>query len=299
MDGTDWVYLKQPASWILPHSQVNETFLKLLKTSSQGGVITFFHDQKLETSTNLEMISIVSWKSTRLKRKTVNTQSAECQAMIAAVGQVHWFHFLLLEIMGKELSQAEWEGQLSAIPFVAVTDSRSLYDCQSKLVCTYTQTDDKRTAIDVAIAKDDLRRTSGHTRWVEGENMLCDPLTKRMKGDFLRAVASKGYWSLNKLRFEACCTLLLVIEALQSLAGVNLGHHRHFNCLKSLDLLSTLQGQAVGWSTGVAVRCVSPLVDLHQVFPKIQWHPWASPNFIVFHGAPPALHHFAHPKFCP
>ena len=195
-------FMKQPANQILPHTHVNETFLKLINTSSQGGVITFFHDQKLETSTNPEMISIVSWKSTRLKRKTVNTLSAECQAMIAAVGQVHWFPYLLLEIMGKELSHAEWEGQLATIPFVAVTDSRSLYDCLSKLVCTYTQTDDKRTAIDIAILKDDLRRTSGHTRWVEGENMLCDPLTKRMKGDFLRTVASKGYWSLNKLGFE-------------------------------------------------------------------------------------------------
>lgn len=84
-----------------------------------------------------------------------------------------------------------------AIPYVAVTGSRSLYDCLNKLVCTYTQTDDKRTAIDVAILKNDLQRTGGQARWIEGANMICDPLTKRMKGTFLRKIADSGYWSLN------------------------------------------------------------------------------------------------------
>ena len=191
-------FQKQKPGDKLPHGQINEVFLKLLNTSSQGGIITIFHDQRLETSEQPQMTSVVSWKSTRLKRKTVNTLSAECQAMIAAVGQVHWFRYLLLEILGRELSHEEWERELVAIPFVAVTDSRSLFDCLNKLVCTYTQTDDKRTAIDVAILKDDMQKSGGHPRWIEGENMICDPLTKKMKGSFLRAVAKSGYWSLNK-----------------------------------------------------------------------------------------------------
>ena len=117
----------------------------------------------------------------------MNTLSAECQAMIAAVGQVHWFRYLLLEILGQELSQERWEQELASIPFVAVTDSRSLFDCLNKLVCTYTQTDDKRTAIDVAILKDDMKKSGGHPRWIEGENMICDPLTKKMKGGFFES----------------------------------------------------------------------------------------------------------------
>lgn len=128
--GQPWVgkaeFFKQPKGQTLPHGQVNEVFLKLLDTSSQGGIITIFHDKKSETSSRPEMVTVASWKSTRLKRKAVNTLSAECQAMIAAVGQAHWCRFLLLEVMGKELSHEEWEGQLSSIPFVAVTDSRSL-----------------------------------------------------------------------------------------------------------------------------------------------------------------------------
>lgn len=201
MTGGQWkgktLFAKQPAGKTLPHENINELFLKMLNTSSQGGLITMFYDQQLEEKEEPQMISLASWKSTRLKRKTVNTLSAECQSMINAVGNVHWFRFLLLEIMGHNLTQEAWENQLMSIPYVAVTDSKSLFDCLNKLVCTYTQTTDKRTAIDIAILKDDMKKSGGHVRWVEGSNMLCDSLTKRMKGGFLRAVADKGFWTLN------------------------------------------------------------------------------------------------------
>ena len=180
------------------HSDISDVFLKMLSTSSQGGHITMFHDSRLETSQTPEMITVAIWKSTRLKRKTVNTLSAECQAMIQAVGQVHWFRFTLLEALGTTMSNEAWEHTLSSIPYVAVTDSKSLFDCMAKLVCTYTQMDDKRTAIDIAILKDDLIRSGGHVRWVEGHNMLCDPLTKRMKSQFLRAVSNTGKWALSE-----------------------------------------------------------------------------------------------------
>eukprot|EP00435_Cladocopium_sp_Y103_P035126 s1424_g9.t1 len=57
--------------------------------------------------------------------------------------------------------------------------------------------DDKRTAIDIAILKDDLSRSGGHPRWIEGSNMIADPLTKKMRGDFLRGVANQGFWTLS------------------------------------------------------------------------------------------------------
>ena len=106
---------------------------------------------------------------------------------------------LLLWPTGKpyQLNSSQWEAQLAAIPYIAVTDSRSLYDCMNKLVCSYTQTEDKRTAIDIAILKDDLKKSGGHARWVAGNNMVADALTKRMRGDFLRAVCNKGKWTLT------------------------------------------------------------------------------------------------------
>ena len=82
-----------------------------------------------------------------------------------------------------------------------MTDSKSLFDCLHKLICSYTQADDKRTAIDIAILKGDLQRSGGHARWIEGTNMIADPLTKKMKekmkGTFLRGIANDGLWSIS------------------------------------------------------------------------------------------------------
>ena len=53
------------------------------------------------------------------------------------------------------------------------------------MICTYSQVEDKGTAIDVAILKDDRYKTGGHLRWVEGSNMVTNSLTKKMSRDFL------------------------------------------------------------------------------------------------------------------
>ena len=157
-----------------------------------------FYDKRMETEKKPHMVSVTAWKSTKLKRKTVNTLSAECQALIQGVGQIHWHRFLLLELLGHDLANHEWERHLTSIPYVSVVDSRSLYDCINKLVCTFSQVEDKRTAIDLAILKDDLNRTSGSLRWVAGTNMITDPMTKRMSSNFLRYVCNHGFWSLSE-----------------------------------------------------------------------------------------------------
>ena len=190
-------FAKQPPGQELEHTKINDVFLKLLNTSSQGGYVVIFYDKLLETETNPQMVSVTAWKSTKLKRKTVNTLSAECQSMIMGIGNIHWHRFLLLELLGHDMKQEEWESKLAEIPFVSVVDSKSLFDCLNKLICTYAQIEDKRTAIDVAILKDDLCKTGGHVRWVEGTNMISDCLTKRMKGDFLRKICNSGFWTLH------------------------------------------------------------------------------------------------------
>ena len=85
---------------------------------------------------------------------------------------------------------------MSEIPFVAVTDSKSLYDTMVKVSNTSAHIEDKRTAIDVTILKDDLRRTQGQVRWIPGDYMLADALTKRMSAQVLRNVMLHGKWSL-------------------------------------------------------------------------------------------------------
>ena len=60
-------FSKQPEGAFLKHENINEVFLQLLNTSSQGGMITMFYDADLETKEDPQMITIANWKSTRLK----------------------------------------------------------------------------------------------------------------------------------------------------------------------------------------------------------------------------------------
>ena len=182
--------------------KVVEKFLQKDKLASQGGFLTFFYDSRMETIEDAFPISIVNWRSFRIKRCTVNTLSAECQAMLQGVGSLHWLRFLLQETNGKKMTLESWEESISQLPYIAVTDSKSLYDTIQKCCNTGAHIEDKRTAIDVTILKRDFRRTSGQVRWVEGTRMVADSLTKKMGSSYLRKILKEGKWSLTEKGFE-------------------------------------------------------------------------------------------------
>ena len=177
---------------------INERFLQLARRSSQGGYILIYYDAALEVSNSAEMITIAGWKSYKIKRCTVNTLSAECQSMLQGIGCVHWHRFLMAEVFGIQLSLDHWEREICRTPFIAVTDSKSLYDTATKCRNVSAHIDDKRTAIDLSILKRDLQLTRGQVRWVAGVNMISDSLTKRMSASFLRKVMQSGRWSLSE-----------------------------------------------------------------------------------------------------
>lgn len=83
-----------------------------------------------------------------------------------------------------------------------MVDSRSFYDCLSKLVYIYAQVEDKRSAIDLEILKDDLYKTGGHLRWVDCSNMVADSLIKKISSEFLKLIYNQGFWSLAKSGYQ-------------------------------------------------------------------------------------------------
>ena len=163
-------------------------------------LLIIFHDRDLPFEPSAK-VSVTSWKSYRLKRKVVNTLSAECQALVNGIGNVHWHRFLLLEARGDSCEDSDWEGALTKVPYLAVTDSKSLHDALSKQTCPYSQIDDKRTAIDISIVKHELAK-GGTVRWIDGRNMISDSLTKSTGGNYLRHVMMNGRWTLNELGFN-------------------------------------------------------------------------------------------------
>jgi hypothetical protein len=145
-------------------TKINEKFLQQGRLASQGGFMTFFYDSRMETEERSFPITIVNWKSFRIKRCTVNTLSAECQAMLQGVGALHWLRFLVREAQGRPLDLCNWEEEVSQLPCIAVTDSKSLYDTIQKCCNIAAHIEDKRTAIDVTILKRDYRNLSNNTR---------------------------------------------------------------------------------------------------------------------------------------
>ena len=193
--------------------KINEKFLQNQRLASQGGFLTFFYDGRMETEEKAYPISIVNWRSYRIKRCTVNTLSAECQSMIQGVGSLHWLRFLLQESKGKTITLENWEKELCTTPCIAVTDSKSLYDTLVKCCNTSAHIEDKRTAIDVTILKRDFQKTGGQVRWIEGTKMLADSLTKRMGSSYLRKVMKTGLWSLSEKGFQTQELSVMLISA--------------------------------------------------------------------------------------
>ena len=184
--------------------EIHEGFLQNARTSSQGEHIIIFHDSDLQYKPSAKDLSDeleeLRLKSYRLKRKVVNTLSAECQALASGIGNMQWHRFLLLEANGEPIQDEDWESRMSSIPYLAVTDSKSLFDTLSKQTCPYSQIDDKRTAIDISIIKQELIE-AGTVRWIDGRNMISDCLAKSAGGNYLRFVMTKGEWSLNEIGF--------------------------------------------------------------------------------------------------
>ena len=179
--------------------EIHERFLQVGRTHSQGGHIVFAYHKNLETEQTPQPISVLSWKSSRLKRRTVNTLAAEAQAMVQAVGASYWIRFLLAEIKGLKMSLQNWQKQISRTPYMTATDSRSLFDNLTRSTNVAAHIEDKRTAIDLAILKNDMNTTRGQTRWVPGSIMISDSLTKKGPSTFLRGVLRIACWTLFEL----------------------------------------------------------------------------------------------------
>ena len=197
---TPWIghttFYKQDEGNVLDAKDIHAGYEQLNKLFSQGGEIVIFYDRDLPKSQTPQNVTIGSWKSYRLKRRTVNTLSSETQSLVRGLGAVHWFRVLILESKGLHLSARDWHKAVAQLPFICVVDSKSLYDTVQKCVNPASQCEDKRTSIDIALIKEELSQLGGTIRWVDGRTMLADSLTKEMRSDLLRHVIQTGRWSI-------------------------------------------------------------------------------------------------------
>ena len=142
-------------------------------------------------------VSMIAWKSKRMKRKAGNTLLCESIAMSSAMGALEkqeamWRSMLVshfdpkihaydedLEEQDNYLSVptviAEEEPKYRDPNAVAVADAKSLFDA---LHSEQASGEDDRSALEIAIIQDSLQRLRGRIRWVPHNFNPADGLTK-------------------------------------------------------------------------------------------------------------------------
>ena len=165
---------------------------------SQAGYVVLSTDRSMLQG-HEAVFSMIGWKSHTLKRRTVSTLSAETQGIVESAAVACWYRYLLAELFYKSLVTSngiDWETMLEPLEFGVVTDAKSVYDALTSSTGVSSSTD-KRTAIDLAIIREYLRRHNGCIRWIDGTVQLADSLTKYMAADFLRSVLTRGSYQLR------------------------------------------------------------------------------------------------------
>ena len=164
------------------------------KERSQHGWLLGFTDDTMNRGA-LAPVSLMQWRSKRLRRKASSSLLCEAISMSAATAAlerqdavmeaISKSHFNprrrqrneddLLELGGKATVIASQSGQYMDPKSLVLMDAKSLYD---SLNAEQAHGDDERSALEVAIIKESLAVTSGRPRWLPHNHNPADALTK-------------------------------------------------------------------------------------------------------------------------
>ncbi|KAI1005358.1 hypothetical protein K3495_g2857 [Podosphaera aphanis] len=134
---------------------------------------------------NTNKANILHWSSTKCKRISCSVLTSELYAMVTGFDMVTVIKGTIKKV-SKSLRYSSFP---SHIPLILCTDSRSLYECLSKLGTTT----EKRLMVDIMA----LRRSYEHNEvteigWIEGSKNPVDAMTKYKPCDTLRKLIDKN-----------------------------------------------------------------------------------------------------------
>ena len=156
---------------------------------AQAGYVIMFADRALLEGM-AALVTLVSWRSHRVERVVASASAAEAMGLSEAVAQGDWVRAVWSEVV-LGLSLREWREQENVPSLISVTDSKANYDhLHNETVGHRTG----RSAVDLAIIREDLSRPQMFLRWVDGKAQVADALTKlHGDGDVLRAVCRQAF----------------------------------------------------------------------------------------------------------
>ena len=141
------------------------------------------HDQKIK-------VSVLSWRSSKLKRRVTSTMASETLSLSQCLGEIEWLQIFYRDIFYGDVQTRDWRKSTS--PFLvylpqecelksrqqecSVTDAKSLYDALYRQCPTSRQ--DRRTALELAVIIDLMQKAGSNIRWTPHQRMPVDCLTK-------------------------------------------------------------------------------------------------------------------------
>ena len=178
--------------------------------SSQGAHVLCLAEKKLATG-DLAKISPIRWRSNKIRRKVASTLAGEAVTFSDSLAEVEYLQVMLRDIIYNDVNVRNWTASLGCFIPIAlesgelnnysealnVIDAKSVYDAVIRNGSSLKQ--DRRTAIDLAMARETLQHVQSIIRWCPHTKMIADSLTKAevSKGnDAMASVLKHGTYRL-------------------------------------------------------------------------------------------------------
>ena len=153
--------------------------------------------ERVPSASSKTKVSILSWRSSKLKRRVSSTLASEALAFSQALGELEWLQIMFRDVVFGDVNKHDWSS--SILPFVgilredgelykrlhpeterleqcSITDAKSLFDSLKKENPSSRQ--DRRTAIEIAIIIESMQKSKSILRWSPHPRMVADVLTK-------------------------------------------------------------------------------------------------------------------------
>ena len=148
--------------------------------SSQGGYMIFACPKSLLAGHEAPL-SLLEWKSWKLKRVCRSSLSAECQAMAEALDNLNFMRlFWELLFSNKTRHKLDQDEKLKhAAESCLITDCKGLFDAVNRNQSAGLGLSEKRTAIECLPIRQITAESGVTVRWVNSDRQVADILTKQ------------------------------------------------------------------------------------------------------------------------
>ena len=150
---------------------------------STGGLITFIGGPQIYDG-QAGRLSVVSWRTWRLRRKAISTNDGEIQCMLEGEDANFRTRFLWCQLNGCLCNQdllADANKMVSFMKGIVGTDSRGGYDAINKNEGPLLGLSNARSALQAFQVREQLESSKGKLIWVSGDWNLSDAMTKKSK----------------------------------------------------------------------------------------------------------------------